>query len=361
MGLLDLFLRYQKTSKRFAAAEPVAFHDILSDPKRVVACLSDDTRIPPLVLPSLRLLRDIYPEIRILLVTGPANAEALRRERIADKTMVLQRKRGTKQVSEVRRLAKEVSQLDPRVLLLFDPSDDPALKALAYACNAPLRIGFGTGENFPFLNFQVAPPREDTYIADSLLKIIGSMTGQFVDFLDDRVRLQVPESDARKAERLLHFWKPRSDKLLFAIQPGTSRTGHPPNLEKTAAVARLLTRAYEARIMILSQPEEREWASELESKLVSIEPYRAPAEDFSQTVAFLSRADLLISPNSPLFHYAVAIGVPVVGLFRENCKPWWIPPSEARATLLPIQKEITEEQFLTAVDSVGGTNGSDEV
>lgn len=360
MGLIDLFLRYQKTRKSFGSSEPVAFHDLLANPKRVIACLSDDLRMPPLVLPALRLIRDIHPDIRILLVSGSANIETLRLERIADKLMVLHRRKGTKQVSEIQRLAKEIEPLDPNILLLFDPSDDPTLKALAFACNAPLRAGFGAGENYPFLNYQVAPPREGTYIADSLLKIIGSITGQFVDFLDDRVRLQVPEGDARKAERLLHFWKPRSDKLLFAIQPGPDREGHPPDLEKHAAVVKLLTRAYDARIMILSPPEERVWGEELERKLISIEPYRAPAEDMAQTIAFLSRADLLISPNTPLFHYAVAIGVPVVGLFHDKSEPWWTPPAGVRATILPIGKEITEERFLNAVDDIGSAGRSSE-
>ncbi len=359
-GVVDLFLRYQRVRRSDSASEPVAYHDILSHPKRVVACLPDDSRIPPMVLPALRLLRESHPDIRILVVAGPSSAASLRRERIADKTLILQRKRGAKQVSEIRRLAREIALLDPRVLLLFDPSGDARLKALALACNAPVRVGFGSGENYPFLNFQIAPPREGTYLADALLGIIGSLTGRFVDFLDDSIRLRVPEPDARKAERLLHFWKPRSDKLLFALQPGAEDGPRRIDLEKHAAVARLLAKAYDSRIMILAPPEEKARADELSAMLTSLEPYRAPVEDFSQAVAFLSRADLLVSPNTSLFHYAVAIGVPVVGLFGEKSEPWWNPPPGVRAAILPIHREITEERFLDAVDSVGCAGGNDE-
>ncbi len=359
MGVLDLYRKYQRVTGQGLDEEPIAFHEKLKDPQRVAVFLSSDSRIPPLVIPALRLLREQHPKIRILLVTGAGNAAALRRADVADKILIIQERKGTKQIGEIRRLAKEIGRHDANLLLVFDPRSDSVLEALGCACHIPLRVGFGEGEKYPFLNFQVAPPAEGSYLADALLKMIGSLTGEFVDFLDDRVRLRVAEPDARKAERLLHFWQPRSDKLLFAIQPACDSGQKSPDFDKFAVVAKLLTRAYDCRTMILTPPEEKMWGEELERRLASIEPYLAPTEDAAHAVAFASRADLLITANTPLFHYAVSIGVPTIGLFAEETEPWWTPPDGVRATILPLHREITEERFLAAVDEVGGEAGGE--
>ena len=184
--------------------------------------------------------------------------------------------------------------------------------------------------------------------------MVGAVTGRFVDFLDEEVRWKVSEADARRAERLIHFWQPRSDRLLVAIEPGGEEPGREPEMEKYVAVARLLARAYEARILIVAPPEERARAEELERRLDFLEPYRAPADDITQAIAFLSRSDLVVASNTPLFHYSVAAGVPTVGLFPETVHPRFLPPTGAPAVIVPSREKITEEGFLRAVETLAG-------
>ncbi|MFH1276997.1 MAG: glycosyltransferase family 9 protein [Candidatus Eisenbacteria bacterium] len=353
MDLVGLYLKYQRDwVARRAPAPPMSIPKTLIGPRRLVACLGADPRLPPLVLPAMRLLRDRYENARLCVVTGADNTAALRRERIADKALVLQEKKGSGRVSEIRRLGKEVAKLEPDILFVFDGESDPRLLAVAHESKTPLRVGFGVGEHHPFLNFEVAPPRETTYLAQALLDLVGAVTGRFLDFLDDPVRGRVSEADAKRAERLVHFWQPRSERLLVAVEPGTEE-GKEPDLAKFVAVARLLSKAFGARVMIVAGPERRGAAEELERRLAFLEPYRAQTDDLPQAVAFVSRADLMVSANTPLFHYAVTLGVPTLGLFSDDTPSWLIPSAGTAARILPIRKEITEDQFLKVVDELG--------
>lgn len=353
MDLLGLYLKYQREwVARRDPANPVAIPKTLIGPRRLVACLGPDTRLPPLVLPAVRLLRRRYENAKLCIVTGAANTAALRRERIADKALVFQQKKGSGQVQEIRRIGKEVARLEADILFLFDGEPDSRLLALAHESRVPLRVGFGSGEHQPFLNFEVEPPRGAPYLAQALLDLVGAVTGRFLDFLDDDVRGRVSEADAKRAERLVHFWQPRSERLLVAVEPGAEE-GKAPDLAKFVAVARLLSKAFGARVMIVADPEHRPEAEELERRLAFLEPYRAQTDDLPQAVAFISRADLVVAANTPLFHYAVTLGVPALGLFPDDAPPWLLPPPGTAARTLPIQKEITEEQFLKTVDELG--------
>ncbi|MBN1825938.1 MAG: glycosyltransferase family 9 protein [Candidatus Eisenbacteria bacterium] len=355
MDLLDLLLRYRRVrSRRRVSSEPIAVQDTLRKPERIAVLLGGDPRLPPLVLPSLRLIRERHPGVKLLLVGGPENVPVFRRDGIADKALAISPKRGTARIGEIRRTGRAIAEHDPRILLLLDAPPDPTLLAVALESGAPIRLGFGRGDHAPFLNFEVAPPEGETYLAQSLLKMVGAVTGCFLGFLDDRVRWKVPEADARRAERLIHFWQPRSDRLLVAIEPGAEEPGREPDMEKYVAIARLLSRAYGARVLIVSSPEERHRAEELERRLDFLEPYRAQTDDLAQAVAFLSRSDLVVSSNTPLFHYSVAVGIPTVGLFPEKTDPRFLPPAGAPAVIIPLHKEITEEGFLRAVETLAG-------
>lgn len=350
MGVLDLYLRYQR-AVRGDRNETVSFRKQLENPRRVTVLIPGDDRMPAVVVPALRLLRAHHPDVRIVLVAGPDNIDAIRKEKMADKSIVFHRKRGTTQIGEIKRVAKEVAKLDPELLLLFDPEHEPSLLALAEATGTPLRVGFGDGDRYPYLNFQLAPPEQDLYLADAFLKLVGAITGEFVDFLDDRVRLRIPEADVTRATRLLHFWQPKSDKLLFAIEPPAG--ARDADIQKYAGMARLLVKAYDARIMVLTEPSEKTAGEALEQRLGAVEPYRAPVEGMHESIAFLSRVDLFVGPNAPLFHHAVAMGTPAVGLFTESDAAWWYPPNDIRARALDLGRKMTEETFLKAVQQVG--------
>ena len=353
MDLLGLYRRYQRDwiGKR-APEPPVAVREALSSPKRIAVCVGGDPRLPPLAIPALRLVRERFPEARVLLVAGPENVAVFRREKMADKAILLRPLKGASLVREIRRLGSEIAEVKPDLLIVLDPGPDPALLSLAHASRVPVRIGFGEGSHFPFLNVEIVPPASSPYLAQALLSLAGTLTGRFVDFLDDDVRWRVPEPDARRADRLLHFWQPRGEQLLVALEPA-GIGGREADLAKYTAAARLLSRSYHARILIVTEPESRVAGEELERRLAFLEPFRAPVDDQAQAVAFLSRADLAVCTNTPLFHYAVALGVPALGLFPEGVEPWFQPPPAAAAAVLPLQREITEERFLAAVDALG--------
>lgn len=359
MDFLDLYIRYRRARAWRKPGDRIAIRETLRNPKRIVVCLGGDDRLPPVVMPAVRLLRKHHSDAEVAVVTGPSNVAVFRRERIVDKAIVLNWKRGSGQIGEIQRVGKEIEQLNPEFLILLAPEPDPVLLALAEASGSSLRFGFGRGEHAPFLNFEVTPPSGEQYLAPSLLRMIGALTGRFHDFLDEEVRWRVPEPDAKRAERLIHFWQPRLENLLVAIEPGREKAGAEPDLDKYTAVARLLAREYKARIMIVAAPEDRPIAEELESRLETLNPYRAQIDDLAQAISFFSRADLGVSSNTPLFHYGVALGIPMIGLFPDGVDPCLMPPARSATAILPLHKELTEEHFIKAMDSLENGNGDE--
>jgi hypothetical protein len=111
----------------------------------------------------------------------------------------------------------------------------------------------------------------------------------------------------------------------------------------------------ECRVIPLGRPEENERLSSLEVLLTNV-PSGLSRETLLEVVLLLSQCDLLVAGNTDTFHFAVAMGVPAIGLFHESDPDCWRPRDRALTRVLSLGQDgnVDPEEFLGAIDAVAG-------
>jgi hypothetical protein len=122
-----------------------------------------------------------------------------------------------------------------------------------------------------------------------------------------------PEHRARADARLAE-WGIDEGSLLIGLNPGATMEVKRWPVERFAAVGRELTTRYDARIMVLGGPGDEQRA-EVIARAVPGAVSVAGKTRLGETAALLRHCRLLISGDTGPLHMAVALGVPVVGLF----------------------------------------------
>ncbi|MBK7770564.1 MAG: hypothetical protein IPI48_08525 [bacterium] len=120
-------------------------------------------------------------------------------------------------------------------------------------------------------------------------------------------------------------------------------------------MARTLASKLECRVIPLGHPEQKERLSRLEVLLSSV-PSGLSRDTLLEVVLLLSQCDLFIADNTDAFHFAVAMDVPTVGLFRAEVPPCWIPSGRAHVRILTLESDgrVDPEALLAAVEAVVG-------
>lgn len=238
---------------------------------------------------------------------------------------------------------------DLAVLMAHEPQ--PALEMATLASGASLRFGPSHPQAWPSLNFELrsAP---DRYLGDRLrhaAPLFGFAPSELV------TRWPLPMDKVRQMAQQIHFHKPNPRQLLIGIDPGTPLTGEALPLESFQAVARLLTSKLECRLLPLGNPEEKERQARLEVLLSNVAS-GLNRDTLLEVVLLLSQCDLFIAGNTDSFHFAVAMGVPAVGLFHDGDPACWRPAAGPRVRLLAPGEggRVDGEALLEAVEAVAG-------
>jgi ADP-heptose:LPS heptosyltransferase len=235
--------------------------------------------------------------------------------------------------------------------LVMSHEPQPPLEMAALASGAALRFGPSHPDGWPAVNCEVRSS-PDRYLGDRL--------GQLAPFLgftagDLKPRWPLPMDKVRQMAQQVHFHKPNPRQLLVGIDPGDPLTGAPFPLETFQAVARTLASKLECRVIPLGHPEQKERLSRLEVLLSSV-PSGLSRDTLLEVVLLLSQCDLFIADNTDAFHFAVAMDVPTVGLFRAEVAPCWVPSGRAHVRILTLESDgrVDPEALLAAVEAVVG-------
>lgn len=227
----------------------------------------------------------------------------------------------------------------------------PALEMVALASGAALRYGPSHDEAWPNVNFELraAPER---YLGDRL-RHAAPFFG--FDVADLKPKWPLPMDKVRQMAQQVHFHKPNARQMLVGIDPGRTLTGEPASIEAYQAVARALAARLECRLIPLSDPEDRERTARFEVLLSNV-PSGLSRDTLLEVVLLLSQCDLFVGGNTELFHFAVAMGVPAVGLFTAADGACWRPGGRARVRVLDLADDgrIDADSLLAAVEAVAG-------
>lgn len=227
----------------------------------------------------------------------------------------------------------------------------PALARVAMAAGAPLRLGPSHASAWPAVNLEFRRGADDTTYRGNRPAAALPLLG--LPAPSPGWRWPLPEERVRQIRQLVRFNKNRPDDLLVAIDPGAGKHGPPLALSSLQFLASQLAGHLSCQIVPLSA-DGGERVREFTAVLPSAPP-ALPRGDLLETALLLSQCDLFLGGNTDLFHLAVSLGVPAVGLFAEEDGPDWEPRGRPAARGLRVTRgaRVDAEALLATVAAVG--------
>lgn len=260
-------------------------------------------------LPVINSLKGHRPESRITWIMQPGSAALVRGHPAVDEVVVLDRKRGMAGFGELRK-----SMAGHRF--------DVALNLQAYfksgvatrLTNAPVRIGYDRARardlTWLFSTHRL-PARPRGHVQDEFL--------EFLDFLGVPVRLEwglepTDEEGARYAPLL-----PDAAGPTVAMVIGTTKAEKEWPAERYAALADRVGAELGGWTVLVGGRSEREEAVAAAIRASASHPPLDLREwDLRRLAYLISRADVLVSPDTGPLHLGVALGTPTVALMGHT-------------------------------------------
>lgn len=238
---------------------------------------------------------------------------------------------------------------DMAMVMSMEPK--PRLELAALASGAPLRLGPSHDKSWPSINFEIRPPRDkDLYLGDRL-----AAAAPFLGLLREELspRWPLPMDKMRQMAQQVHFHKPNPDQMLIGLDPGVSKTGHTLAQDNLLFLAKQLSSQVMSRVVPLGDPSDRDRLEQFEVRLADV-PAGLPRETTLDMVLLLAQCDLFIAGNTDFFHFAVAMGVPAIGLFSQSEPACWVPRDRKRVRVLSLKKgqKVEIESLMEVVAAV---------
>lgn len=239
---------------------------------------------------------------------------------------------------------------DYDIALVMATSPKPGLELAALASGAPLRYGPSHKDAWPAINFELRIPADAGYRGDRL-----RYAAPFLGFSPEEMiaRWPLPMDKVRQMAQQVHFHKPNPDQMLIGVDPGAGKSGHAFALENLQFLVRQLSSQLMCKIVPLGGPDGGDRLTKFESLLSGV-PLSLNRETLLETVLLLAQCDLFVSGNTDFFHFAVALGVPAIGLFSQAEAPGWVPRDRPRARVITVTRgeKVDIETLMESVEAV---------
>ena len=292
-----------------------------------------------LATPSLRALRESYPQARIDLLVTPDSAGLLNGWDVIDHIIVLDKylfdypQQLITQPSTMLRLTElwntlRAGHYDAVLLLHHLTLLFGRLKheALMRATGAKWRVGLDNGHG-AFLNVRVKDEGFGAMHEAEYCMAVAEAVGATVR--DTKLYLPLRDEERAAARQLVYGAETETtiQRPIIAMHPGsggysTARRWAP---ERFAQLADTLYHDVGGQLLLLGGPEEAELHQRIIATLQSNVPVRSLAGkgNIKVAAALLELVDLFVGNDAGLMHLAVAAGAPTVAIFGlSNYKAW---------------------------------------
>lgn len=251
------------------------------------------------------------------------------------------------------RLLRQLGTGNYDMAMVMSMEPEPRLELVALASGAALRFGPSHDKSWPSINFELRPPRDrNLYLGDRL-----AAAAPFLGLLPEELspRWPLPMDRMRQMSQQVHFHKPDPDQLLIGIDPGIGKSGHAVAQDNLLFLARQLTSQLMSHVLPLGSPDDKERLHQFEVRLADV-PTGLPRETILDMMLLLAQCDLFIAGNTDFFHFAVALGIPAIGLFTGSDQACWIPRGRKKTHVLQLKKgqKVELEPLLEIVEEVTG-------
>jgi ADP-heptose:LPS heptosyltransferase len=340
--ILEMIERHAGSAK---SAAPVAFGRVLHEPGKILVVPSLGVQGFAFAFPSIALLRQRFPRAALHVLADEAAASVYRDNPLVDGVHVaggsvsLLGFRGL--LASGRALARE----DLDITLWLDREVDNERRLVVLMAGGKARVGHGDGSGL--FNCEFRYTGEEAYVPLVQLALTRRLVRESGGAPP---RWRIDEKTMERARQLVHFWKPRRQDYLFVVDPGRGVAGVGPTPDRLALIVELLKKTYPCKILLLSDPGDADAVRQLAEVTKRWEPAEIPQKSFAETTALLAHANLLVSGNTALFHFAWALGVPALGFFGRGDEDCYVPPAGGTATVIRSTEGIDPKAFLERVD-----------
>ncbi len=147
---------------------------------------------------------------------------------------------------------------------------------------------------------------------------------------DRNLVIEIPESIQKDIERTFPFLNQQSFKAV--IHPGARRASRRWTPACFARIANLLKNNYQAEIILVSAPDERNLVDEV-AQAVDGDVIKLPELSLIQLAALIKKCDLYIGNDTGTSHLAAGAGIKIVTLFGPQFPSLWAPYTDRGATV----------------------------
>ncbi|MFM7773917.1 MAG: glycosyltransferase family 9 protein [Candidatus Kapaibacterium sp.] len=263
-----------------------------------------------LTTPLFLALRDAYPESEIHVLASKRNHDVLSGLAIVDAVHVYH-----KSPVDVYRLIAELRQ--ESFDLLLDPKDHSSKEStlIARLIGAKVSVGFnyGTKENYTYgipssdTNDALIPPLHATARNLNVLTALGFVAERYMPMV------AVDQAALAKTMRSVPEHPDRPSRIILNISVGQPQREWP--VAKWVELGKLLTREGRS-VVVLAAPTEHAAAEHIVAQ-IGTRAAAFLADTIHDSIAMISRGDILVSCDSAPIHIASALDIPVVGIFNS--------------------------------------------
>ncbi len=195
--------------------------------------------------------------------------------------------------------------------LLIDSWVNPRTALITFLSGVKYRVGFAyRGRKYAYNILATSARGGDHHSAEhnlELLKPIG------VPIISKRIQFNVPDGAIKEAEEFLHKSLPKY-KTVVGILPAGSWQSKKFDKERWVDICKIIKEKYNVIFLLLWGPGDKDDA-EFINKHFPEDSIMIPDTDLILMSAFVKQCNIIIANDSGPMHIAVALGIPVLGIF----------------------------------------------
>lgn len=298
--------------------------------------------------PTLRALRNRFPQSHISLLTTPRAVEVVRGSPYVDEVFALDlnkyphflsflRPRNLREILKLIKTLRE-KHFDMAISLfsLVRKRGIIRMALLFYLIGVKYRVGRDTDGRGFFYNIKVPEkgggPRHEVERNLDIAKALGA------DIKDKRLEVYVSNEDRKYASQFLSQNRVLNSNLIIGLNPGAAVPSHLWGKENFVKVGDELIKRYQAKIVITGGPDEMKLADEIASMMETRPIIAAGKTTLKQFAALMERCNLFITNSTGAMHMAVAMNTPLIALLGPDPVKYF--PYGDRNRYVVIKKDV---------------------
>jgi heptosyltransferase-2 len=265
-----------------------------------------------LAIPSLKAMRDRFPQADIWVLTSPATRELLEGCVYINHIIVYDKKRKDRGLLGIWRLGQNLRRLN--FDLIVDLQNNKTSHLLSFLSGAFKRYGYNNKKLSFLLNYKIKDEKEPISPLQHQLKVLKLLG---IEQIEEKLELWPSSEDEEYINHFLAKQWIGEQQVLIGFNIGSSKKWNSKRwpIENWAKFCDELSLKYSWRIVITGHKDDLILVDEL-MKLTKAKPIIAVGQtSLRQLAALIKKCQVYLSSDSAPLHIALSMSVPSVAFF----------------------------------------------